>query len=208
MSPRNEVFQAIPFHASPEVNESLIAAGDADEEEEQRPEEQRTFSRCKVSALILGLLVGAFIQFSILGAHVLFITLWGEDLVTKSKANIVVFSLLWGYFTAAVATASLGFLRNLVRTITYSAIGGSSNKALLEEMVWHMLCRLFLGGFCLAWTVTDVLLFGMRAQTTVRSLAILVVALVWCKIVVMCFATDNKPSLSRQSSMEETVTAV
>jgi hypothetical protein len=33
MSPRNEVFQAIVFHASSDANEALIASGDADEED-------------------------------------------------------------------------------------------------------------------------------------------------------------------------------
>jgi uncharacterized membrane protein YfcA len=189
MSPRNEINTAIPFDASCEANEPLIPAGDA-EEEDQRLEE-KAFSRRKISALLLGLLVGFFIQFSILGAHLLFITLCGEDFVTKSnKANVVVFSLLLSFFTAATAM------------ITYWAAGGRS-KDLLEEMVWHIRFNVGVG---LAWTTTGALL-GMRAQSEF-SLVLLAVALVWCKIVVMYFAIDNKPSSSRRSLADEIMTAV
>jgi hypothetical protein len=200
MSPHTEVYQAIPFEASYEANEPLIAAGDAEEDEDHRLEE-KAFSRFKFSALLLGLLVGFFIQFSTLGANFLVITLWGQDVVTKSKSDIVVFSLLWSFFTSAMAIVILGFLRNLV-TITYSAVGGRSAD-LLEEMVLHMECRFVVGalvGVCLAWTMTDVLL-GMRAQI-VYSLVTLVVALVWCKIMMMCFATESKATKSiRQQIM-------
>jgi hypothetical protein len=201
MSPHTEVFHAIPLDASYEANEPLIAAGDAEEEEDQRIEE-KAFSRFKFSALLLGLLIGFFIQFSTLGANFLVITLWGEDVVTKSKSDIIIFSLLWSFFTSAMAIVILGFLRNLV-TITYSAIGGRSAD-LLEEMVLHMECRFVVGalvGVCLAWTMTDVLL-GMRAQI-VYSLVTLVVALVWCKIMMICFATDSMTpkSFRREQTM-------
>jgi hypothetical protein len=213
MSPRYESSQAICFDSSYdanepliaagdvsyEANEPLIAAGDADEGEEDHRLEEKTFSRFKFSALLLGFLVGFFIQFSILETNLLVITLYSENLVTKSKRNIVVFSLLWSFFTAAMVIASLRFLRNLV-TITYSAAGGRS-RDLLEVTVFHM--KYFFGvGHCLAWTI-----WGMRAQTE-YALAILVVALFWYKIEVMCFATDSNPSSSRRSTAEETMTAV
>jgi hypothetical protein len=205
MSPSNQVFEAIPFHAS-DANEPLIAAGDAEEDEDYRLEE-KSFSRFKFSSTLLGLLVGFFIQFSTLGANFLVITIWGEDVVTKSKADIVIFSLLWSFFTSAMAIVILSFLRNLV-TITYSAIGGRS-KDLLEEMVLHMECRFVVGalvGVCLAWTMTDILL-GMRAQI-VYSLFTLVVALFWCKVMMMCFATDGRQSSSHRSKAEQTLMLV
>ena len=192
MSPRNDIITAIPFHASYEANEPLIPAWDSEQEEEDNRLEEKAFSRCKISALLLGLLVGAFIQFSIVGAHLLVITLCSEDLVIKCRANIIVFCLLWSFFTAATAT------------ITYLAVGGRS-KDLLEEMVWHV--RFFVG-VCLSWTTTGPLL-GMWAKTEF-TLVLLVVALVWCKIVVMHFAVDSKPSssASRRSSAKEIMTAV
>jgi hypothetical protein len=67
MSPRNEVFQAIPFDASSDANEPLIAAGDAEEKDHRLQE--KVVSRFKFSSLLLGLLVGFFSQFSALVVH-------------------------------------------------------------------------------------------------------------------------------------------
>jgi hypothetical protein len=198
MSRRNEIFTAIPVHASDDANEAVITAGYAAEEDEDRRLEEEAFSRRKFSAVLLGLLVGFFTPLSIMGTNLLVIALSGEDLITKSKNNIAVLCLLWSFVTAAMAFASLRFLRNLV-TITYSAVGGRS-KDLPEEMVWRMECRFFVGA-CLAWTTTGAI-FGMQVQTEL-SLVMLVIALVWCKIVVMYFATDSKPASSRQSKAEE-----
>jgi hypothetical protein len=202
MSPHNEVFQAIPLHASSyEANEPLIPVGRA-EEEGQRLEE-KAFSRCKISALLLGLLVGAFIQFSIVGARLSLITLWGEDLVAKSMAYNVVFSLLWGFFTAAVVAASLEFLRNLV-TMAYSAVGGHSDD-LPDGMVLRMEYR-FLVGVYLAWTMAGAF-WGMWAQTEL-FLVMPVIVLFWYKILVMCLAVDSQPLSSRRLSAEKIITAV
>jgi hypothetical protein len=200
MSPRNKMFQAIPVHTPYEANEPFIPAGDAEEEEDHRLEEE-AFSRCKISALLLGLLVGFFTPLSIMGTNLLVITVWGEDLVTMSKNHV--FFPLWSCFTATMALASLGFLRNLV-TITYSAVGGPF-RDMPEKIVWRMECRFFLGA-CLAWTTTVAIFGGMRAQTK-YSLVMLVVALFWCKIMT-CLAADCKPSSSRRSSAEEIMPAV
>lgn len=209
MSPK-EVFQAIPYDVSSDANRPLIAATGAAQEDTDNRLDAAAFGRFKFSALLLGLLVGFFIQFSTLGANFLVITIWGEDVVTKSKTDIVIFSLLWSFFTSAMAIVILGFLRNLV-TITYTAAvsGGSrsrvrqSDSDLLEDMILHMECRFVVGalvGVCLAWTMTDILL-GMKAQI-VYSLVTLGVALFWCKIMMLCFSSPkNKQSSS--SSLEQ-----
>jgi hypothetical protein len=198
MSPRNKIFHAISFDASyDEAKEALIAAGDAEAEEDHRLGET-TLSCCNFSTLLLGLLAGFFfIQVFIVGAHLLVILLSGDDLVINSKTHTVVFSLLWKFFTAAMVIDSLRFLRNLSAiTSSASAAVGRRSTDLLKEMILHTRVGI---GVCLAYTTTDALL-GMRAQTEF-SLAILVIALVWCKIVVMCFPTDtdSEPSSSRRS---------
>jgi hypothetical protein len=178
MSPHNEIFHAIPFDASSDANESLIASGDAEEEDHRI--EERAFSRFKLSSLVLGLLVG----FSGLGANFLVINIWGTAVVTKSQTDIVVFGVMCCFFTSATAIVILAFLRNLV-TISYSAVAGRS-KDLLDEMVLHMECGFVFGaviGLCLAHTMTAIIL-GMRTQI-VYSLATLVVALFWWKIVMV-----------------------
>jgi hypothetical protein len=192
MSPRNEVFQAIPFDATSDVNEPLIAAGDA-EEGDHRIQEKALF-RFKFASLLLGLLVGFFYQFSALGMKYLIITIWGEDVVTKSKTTTFVFSLFGSFLLSAMTFASLGFLRNLV-AITYSAIGGRS-KDLSEEIVLHMNYGFIVGavgGLSLFWTM-EAVLWGTRAQTVYSLVALLVVAFFWYKIMMMYFATNTKPS--------------
>jgi hypothetical protein len=204
MSPRNDVFQAIPFDAPSDANEPLIAAGDAEEEDQGLDE--KALSSFKRSSLLLGVLVGFFIQFSTLGAECL--AIWGKDFVLKSDTDIAVFSILWSLFTSAMPVLILVIIRNLV-TITYSA--GSGSEELLEEIVLQLECRFGVGvlaGFCLAWTITDILL-GMHAQFAYCLVAI-VVALFWYKFMMfmMASATDKKPSSSRRSKSEPSVMTV
>jgi hypothetical protein len=211
MSHRNEVFQAIPFEASYDVNEPLIAAGDA--EEEDRRLQEKVVSRFKFSSLLLGLLVGFFCHFFSLGGRFLVITVWGEDAAIKTKTDIFI-SLLCSLFFLVIAIGFL-FLLNWV-AITYSAIGGRS-RDLPEEMVLHIECRFAVGvlvGISLAWTMTAVhvatrthtdyylaVRLGLRAQTVYSLVALLVGAFFWYKIKMMYFSTNIKPSLSRRSMM-------
>jgi hypothetical protein len=202
MSLRNEVFQTTTFEASSNVNEPLIAGGDADAEEKDHRLEEKVFSRFKLSSLLLGLLVGFFVHFSTLGGTFLVITMRGEDFVTKCKTyTFVCFSLLCSCFFSAIALVILRFLRNLV-AITYSAIGGRS-KDLLEEIVAYTECGFIVGtliSISLAGTMAAVHL-GMRAQTYV---ALPVFFCFWCKIVMMYFSANIKPSSYRQSTAEQT----
>jgi hypothetical protein len=208
MFPRNEIFEAIPFDASSDSKEPLIADGEDAEEEEDHRLGEKVFSRFKFSSLLLGLLVGYFIRFSILGAIFLGITIFGKYAFTKPATAIVGFRLLWSFFASAITIGILGFLRNLV-SFAYSEVGGRS-KDVLDVMVFRVESRFFVGatvGFCLGcWTITDSLL-GKRAHT-VYSLVTLLVALFWCKIMTMCFATENKTSSSHRSSAQRTMTVV
>jgi hypothetical protein len=161
MSPRNEVFQTIPFDASSDVNEPLIATGAAEEEDHRLQE--KALSRFKFSYLLLGLLVGFLDQFSILGVTFLVITIWGANDVTMSTTVIFVISLLCSCFFSIITFIIFGFLRNLVATF-YSGIGGRS-KDMLEEIVFYMELGFVVGalvGFSLAWPMMAVLL-GMSA---------------------------------------------
>jgi hypothetical protein len=206
MFPRTEVFEAIPFDASSDNKEPLIAGGDAEEEDHRL--EEGVFSRFKFSSLLLGLLVGYFIRFSILGAIFLGIAIFGEDAFTKPETAIDGFRLFWSFFASAITIGILGFLRNLV-TFAYSAVGGRS-KDVLDVIVFNMELRFFVGtavGFCLGWTMTDILL-DMRTHMVYSLVTILVVALFWCKIMTMCFATEKKTSSSHRSSAQRTMTVV
>jgi len=192
MASRKEILHAVAiFNPRTVSSENLI-------EKEDYQLDERVFGRFKFSSMILGLFIGFFIQFSTLGANFLVITIWGEAVITKSKRDIVIFSLLWSFFTSAMAIVILGFLRNVV-SISFHAIRRQSED-LLDDMILHMECRFVIGalvGVCLAWTMTDILL-GMKAQI-LYSLITLVVALFWCRVMMWCFAS-KKPE---KKSLEE-----
>ena len=110
-------------------------------------------------------MVGFFIQFSTLGANFLVIQIWGEDILNKSRNDIVCFSLLWSFFTSAMAIIILAFLRNIV-SIAYLSVFQRSQQ-LVEEMVLNLECRFVVGaliGVCTAWTITDALMGMLRVE--------------------------------------------
>jgi hypothetical protein len=78
---------------------------------------------------------------------------------------------------------------------------------LLEESVSYMENGFVLGTLVclsLAWNLEAGML-GMRAQTMYSYyVTVLLVAFLWCKIMMMCFATNIKPSLSHRSTAEQT----
>ena len=148
------------------------------EAEEQK---DRQHASVKLSSLLLGLMVGFFIQFSTLGANYLVITLWGEDVMNTSKSDIILFSLLWSFFTSSMAIVILAFIRNL--------LSASYTGSDFDSVVMHMECRFVVGaliGVCSAWAATDYIL-GM-SQQIVYSVGTLAVALVWCRIMMWIFA--------------------
>jgi hypothetical protein len=176
MSPRNEVFQAVPFDgATSDAKEALIATGDA-EEEDQGLEEGRDRSSFKLSSLLLGLLVGFFLQLAFIGANCLVIYF-----EMKSNTNVIVFSLLWSLLTVVAAVVLVWeFIRNLGRS-----------EELLEDTVLHMECRFVVGaaaGICLA------LMFFWASWHALLSIPLglyIVVAYIWYKVMTAS-VTDSK----------------
>jgi hypothetical protein len=187
MSPRNEVFQAVPFDATSDAKEPLIATGDAGEEGQGL--EKRDLSSFKLSSLLLGLLVGFFFQFSTIYCV----------MKSKSKTDVILFSLLWSLFASATPVLMLVFIRNL-----------GCSEELLEDMILQLECHFGVGvlaGICLACTIMDVLL-GTRTHVVAYPLVTMVVAFIWCKVTMMASATDSKPSSTRRSTAEQTMMAV
>jgi hypothetical protein len=185
MAPRKEIFHAVAFHSECDAAEPLI------QQEHHQPDE-KVLRSLQFSALVLGLLVGFFIQFSTLGANFLFINIYGEDAVTtKSKGVPVLLSLLWSCVTSAMAVGILGLLRNLV-THAYHAIRRESEEVLADMM----LCieyRFIVGdlvGVCMAWTMTDILL-GMH-EHILSPFVTLGVSLLFCQVVYKCFALPTE----------------
>lgn len=173
---------------------------------EQRDESKSTpliaagqFQQFKNSSLCLGLLVGFFIQASTLGANYLVISVSGEDVMTTSKKDIILFSLFWSLFTSALAIIILAFLRNLVRA-TYETENASRNEQ-LDDMILHMECRFVVGaliGVCMAWALTDMIL-GLSVQI-IYSFVTLFVALAWCRLMMWCFASEDENVKEEESA--------
>jgi hypothetical protein len=115
---------------------SMAEFGDAEEEDHRL--EENAFSRFKFDSLLLGLILGFFIQFSTQKVYSVVVFIWGVEVFIKFKAEGALFCILWSFFTIAIFEC----LRNLV-TFTYSAAGGRS-KDLLEDMVVRMEYRLSL----------------------------------------------------------------
>jgi hypothetical protein len=180
-----------------------------DDQEHQDCQQHGPLSQINSSSLCLGVMIGLFIQFSTLGANFLVLSIWGSEIVNKTKTEIVVFSLLWSLCTSGMAVAVLIFLRKLVST-TYSALSGHKSENtdsgkiedVIDEMIAQVECRFIVGslvGVCVAWSITDYLL-GMREQI-VYSIATLIVALIWCKGMTYLFSSSKLSDAVDESSI-------
>jgi hypothetical protein len=193
MSPRDEVFQAVPFDATSDAKEPLIATGDA--EEDNQGLEERDLLSLKLSLLLLGLIVGFFLRSFTLRAIFLAI-----DFGMKSNTAVILLCLLWSVFTVASLFLIVSFIRNVGRS-----------EDLFEGMILQLECQFGVGvlsGICLTWTILDVLL-GTRAYVVVDPFAIstMVFGFIWYKVT-MASATDSKPSSTRPSTAEQTMMTV
>jgi hypothetical protein len=177
-----------------DAHEPLLERPKSDEHHQDRDHHRatrrldaHTYDRFQASSLALGLMVGFFIQFSTLGANYLVISIWGpEGVLNSSNHDILVFSLVWSFFTSTMAIAILAFLRNLVLA-TYDSDGHEEDA--FDDMILQLECRFVVGalvGVCTAWAATDLAL-GLSTQV-LYSLATLVIALGWCRVMVWCFS--------------------
>jgi hypothetical protein len=187
-SPRNEVFQAVPFDATSDAKEPLIATGDA--EEEDQGIEERDLSSLKLSCLLMGLSVGVFIQFSTLMANCLAfdVDMQSDDGMQSTTASF--FSLLWTLFTSALPFLII-------------------SEGLLEDMILQFEYQFGVGvlaGICLTWTIVDVIL-STHLHLVGNPFASMVFAFIWYKVT-MASATDSKPSSTRRSTAEQTMMTV
>ena len=142
-------------------------------------------SRC--CSLIIGTIIGVFIQCSTLGANFLMTTMYGQEVYfTKSFISI---SLAWCLVTSIMGVAVLLFLRSLVVTAFYATNSSKADEATLEAQENFMIQVLenieqffavgSLVGVGMAWTITDLLL-GMESHIY-HSLLTVVIAMIWCK---------------------------
>jgi hypothetical protein len=167
-----------------------------------------SFQVLKKYSLLIGLLVGCFILFSTLGANYIAIAVWGDDLVTSSRRDTLIFSLLLSFCISTLALVTLVILRNLVLT-NYSSrkeldgvkTDDDENDAVMDHLMVHIECRFIVGaliGVCMGRAFTDLAL-GITAHI-VYSVGTLVVSLVCCRGIMWCFSPkvmDEKDTSSK-----------
>ncbi len=151
---------------------------------------QDVASAFKTSSAIAGVLGGFFVQFSAFAANLLVVDLYGLDPaeLCQSERFLLLTSLLWSLLTSALVTAQLCLLRHLVAS-SFQAAGGPEGSEVEQDLVEHLETRFMMGslvGLSLGWTVVDAML-GLSMQIG-YSLLILVMALLWCRLLMACFA--------------------
>jgi hypothetical protein len=157
-------------------------------------------SSFQLYSVMLGLMVGIFIQLSSLGANYLLSEVHGKashnqetEASALSTQVIVKFSLVWSVLTSILGVSILYLIRELVTTAC-DAHGKGGGNALVSNrsLILHLECYFAIGtlsGVCIAWTCTDLLL-GLEAHF-LHSLATLGMALVWCKFITNRFAPNE-----------------
>ena len=166
------------------VDESVEAEG-AENVRLMMKESCLQMSRC--CSMVIGFIIGCFIQCSTLGANFMMTTLYGKEVYFTESFIIV--SLAWCFITSIMGVAVLLFLRSLVVTAFYATNSSRSDEATLEakenfmmqviENVEQFFAVGSLVGVGMAWTVTDILL-GMQSHVY-HSLLTVFIALVWCR---------------------------
>ena len=193
----------------PLLGVSLSVGNDHDDGDEKdlfdMQEQSLKWSKCY--SLVIGLIIGCFIQFSSLGANFLMTSIYGYDVFFMKE--FVAVSLLWCFVTSIMGVCILLFLRSLIVTSFYATT--SINKSFegkeefIARLIQHMEYHFAIGsliGVCTSWTITDVII-GMKAHVA-HSLVTLFVALVWCRLV-LSFCGSKSGAARRNKAKHITI---
>ena len=168
-----------------------------DEKEQEIQDQPKSINSIKMSCLLLGLLVGLFIQFSTLGANYLVINVWGKNFLNTSNREMITFGVFWSLFASSIAIVVLAFLRNSILV--------SHRHVNTDDVLLNVECYFVVGalvGVCSAWAFTDYML-GMARQI-VYSVATLALSLLCCRIMMWMFT----PKVDNDASKPERTTQV
>lgn len=181
-----EVFTAVPcyHHDHEEIYQEDAPCLEPQDDESAQLSSFKTFS------VLLGLLIGCFIQISSLAANYYLgnssssITDTVEEeeggmmmTTTTSTTTAIVFSVIWSFFTSTLGVIIMLSIRSMLLQ--------QKHKIIVE-------CYFAAGalaGVCLAWMGTDIAL-GMH-QHLIHSAFTMFLALLWCKILCQCFPVDT-----------------
>lgn len=147
----------------------------------------------KTYSLIIGLIIGSFIQFSALGANFLMTTMYDGGYEVFYTKQFVVISTIFCFVTSIMGVLVLLFLRSLVVTSFYAVTKTPNNDmekesfqrkekfvaGLIQNMEYYFAIGSIIG-VCVCWTITDGLL-GMKNNVE-YGLLILATSLVWCRV--------------------------
>ena len=156
----------------------------------------------KYETLVLGILIGFYIQFSSLGANFLlndyksdasatYLLLWAIDIPQDHKSALV-FSFFWSMVTSGMGICLLLIVRSLVKAAYKSRMQDVSSAALLQDVILQLEGGFAVGalvGVNVSWIMTDLML-NLQVQY-MHSIVTFALALVWCKSVSMCLVKSK-----------------
>ena len=170
--------------------------------------------RLKYSCLILGVLIGFFIQVSTIGASFLTNLPWAKG---SSDQNIAMYALAWSVITATASCGVMMIFRSFVeitfnltfgRTLSYDPI---RHDRVLDELVWYFECYFSLGvliSVTLAWVATS---FVLGMPSTLIDIGITIALPVfWCVSFFVIFMTkaESTPAHKKEKAPREALVSV
>lgn len=176
-----------------------------------RPD-QRVTKYFKISSIVLGLIIGLFIQFSTLGANWLIISMFGEEaIVSASGRKLVLYSFLWSIVTSAMSMWMLKYLRDLVNLIQVQGNDNESGELVrrrhefvLQQLESRFVCGALMG-VNFAWILTDMLL-GLHVEM-MYSFVTFLLAAIWSWFLLSTFGTysENESELPSKNNSHQQV---
>jgi hypothetical protein len=163
------------------------------------------------SILILGVVVGCFIQLSCLGANYLLLVMWNNSnsklhqkygegiIVVKTDAMLLrealIFNLIWDLFASGLGLIVLLLVRRLLLLQWWSTAPSSSSAvhAITRNILFAVECYFSVGalvGVNLSWVVTNYIM-GFYPNM-IHSFVMLVVSLVWSRSLRYAAPVDEK----------------
>jgi hypothetical protein len=157
--------------------------------------------------MMLGFLVGEFIQLSSLGANFL-LTQWSASTEASrggpwSSSNIFLASLGWSLLTSFICVLLLALIRHVLQIARMSSVNDGIKHITTPMFMECHFAGGALVGVCAAWAMTDLVL-GFTGHL-MHSLLTLAGALVWCKFV--GYVVGQTPSGQNEDGVQAVVTS-
>ena len=133
---------------------------------------QRQQQAVRLPSLVLGTLVGLFVQLSSLGANFCVVVVLGSGLAEKTDAQILEFSSIWSICASIMAIITLVCIRYLIHGVLSN---DNHNNTKSTEIIDYVEMRFAAGcmiGLSLTWLGTDFAM-GMPPQLRHSTIGVL-----------------------------------